>query len=142
MALLAGIPFGIVCLMTLVIDLCIYMKRNHHTSLQTPYKSSFFDTTNIPEEDPVDIPIIGSTAISLMNFISFLVVMASIICNVLNASEFIIYVYLAYTMVVSIFNIPLIVFVSIDNNELNLSRERQRKSNEIFSKMAHLETEL
>ena len=141
MAFLAGIPFGTLCLVTLIIDLCIYMKRHHHIALQTPYKDSFLNPRNVPEEDVVDIPIIGTSSISITNFISFSVVMG-IICNVFNASEVVTYVYLAYTTAVSIFNIPLIVYISIDNNDLNVSRERQRNSNEKFNQRAYLETDL
>ena len=36
MVQLYNVPFGIICLMVLIIDFLAYMKKHHHPALQTP----------------------------------------------------------------------------------------------------------
>ena len=137
MTFLYGIPFGIICLMVLIIDFLVYMRRHHHPALENPkrHNRQTLISPNISEDDLVDIPISATTVTTLMNFIAFPIVMC-IISNADNPSDNFAYVYIAYTTTVLILNIPIAVFLSIDSNDVNLSRERQRKNIKAWNSVA------
>ena len=74
-----------------------------------------------------------------MNLIAFPIVMC-ILSDNYNSYDFA-YIYVVYTTIVLVFNIPIAVFLSIDNNDVNLSRERQRNNSQVWDLISNQQSQ-